>query len=192
MKKAFLLSLLVHLLIIASFFLTLKNIITSASLSPHKMQSIAAYFYEEHFVIKKEKTKPITLSQALPTTAVIVPMQHKAASKQMQKIIMLATANTSYDEKETAPPQLAVLLHDIIQNAVNAKVNFSLPGKQKQVRITFILFPDGHLEDVKILEQDSLAVFNELVLDTIKNLPHISAAQSFLKQSQRFTVMIKT
>lgn len=86
--------------------------------------------------------------------------------------------------------KLALLLHDLIQAQIQYPAGINIFGN-RDIVASFVLFPDGHIEDTKLLKSSEVAILDNEVLQVIASLPKIVIAKELLQTSEKFNIPIK-
>jgi TonB family protein len=87
--------------------------------------------------------------------------------------------------------QLVLYFHDLIQAQIEYPANIHSFLGNKKVYLSFVLFPDGHIEDIKIVQSSGIVIFDRAVLDAVSSLPRVTIAQEILKKPKEFNVPIE-
>lgn len=187
MKRCFLISFSLHLsllLIILLKFIFWQNIQCSFTNKINVYISGDAFHQKTASSIKKQKQSLLLHD---------INVKNPVASRDKFKFKKYAGVGN----KTTAAPnnqqisQLVLYLHDLIQAQIKYPADIHSFFGSKKAYLSFVLFPDGHVEDIKIVRSSGIAVFDRTVIDAISSLPRVAIAQRVLQKPKEFNLPIE-
>jgi len=105
--------------------------------------------------------------------------------------------NQHAENNSQSSSQLTLFLHNLIQAQIKHPSTISPAFGGHKVYLSFTLFPDGHIENEKILQSSGIALLDQLALEGLSSLPKTTVAQKLLqhpeefKAPKKFNIMIK-
>lgn len=175
MHKSFAISLSIHAALISLFFIHL-NWARHDNIGAHT--KIIAYLYHQQ-LLAHQQTQPSSLpvrEQALKNNLASSPSRIAVNSK-----------NQPAEQPLGEPNELLTSLHNMIENAIK-RSGFS-PHQQK-IQVGFMLFPDGHIANIHLLEPSESASLNSAVIKAVNAIQPVIAAHNFLSAPHEFKIQI--
>lgn len=97
---------------------------------------------------------------------------------------------TNFNNRPEQKLQLISILHNLIQEQIIYPINFTARGN-KELYISFILFPEGRIENIKILKSSGVEFLDHMAVDAIASLGKLEVVKKLLNRSEKFNVPIK-
>lgn len=199
MKKYFFLSLFLHLFLLLIFSIKYYFLNTTNHINNNiKIVTAQLVQSQRSDIIKNEQLsqnnhKKITktISNRLPPVLspqddniglAITTISSKKSSNADEKIELT-------DNKDQIS-KLALLLHNLIQAQIEYPAGINIFGN-RDIIASFVLFPDGHIENIKLLKSSGVAILDNEILQVIASLPKITIAKELLQKPDIFNIPIK-
>lgn len=187
MKKAIILSLMLHVTILACFLIGFDQILKQ----PVGLdQSIPVYVYTKPIVFEQKEQFKHHVSKKRFVEE-MTTFKKEVSQPVFQARLRSAEKNNGfvYDAKQGEYAKLLILLHDLIQTHIQYS-DFFLGFKRRQMRVSFLLFPDGHVENIQILQSSGRDTLDEAAFTAVQSIQPVTMARNFLKDKKRFEVPI--
>ena len=171
MQKSFVLSIGLHGALFAALYvhfgITPDNIGT---------QQIMAYMYQRQLLHKHQGT----------SLGLLAKDRAKIKGAQIQ-----AAASSAVDQSARQTPGemdgLLMLLHDMIETRVKQRV---FAQHEQKFYVAFTLFPDGHIENARLVEASETADLNRAVIAAVNAIQPVAFARNFLSVPRELTIQI--
>ena len=172
MRKFFILSFGFHLALFTPFFVRINFV--QHNVGAH--EKIIAYLYQQQLLMQhQEKLFQLPINkQAKKNSA----ERSKAASSH---------ANQQVQQTLGEPDELLTLLHNMIEVQINHADFFN---QEQKIYVTFTLFPDGHIENIRLLECSASANLNLAVIKAVNAIQPVTSARNFLSVPHEFKIRI--
>lgn len=96
----------------------------------------------------------------------------------------------STDRKVNNASELLQLLHAAIQTQQHYPHDALVLGRKGTVSIAFDLFPDGHLENLKIINSSGTISIDNAALTAVKAAAPFKAVNNYLHEAHLFTIQV--
>lgn len=172
MRKPLILSLGFHLALFTSLFVHFN--FAQNNVGTH--EEIMAYMYQQQsFARHQEKSSPLPIKEQ--------------AQKNDGGQFRAAAGFVNHPAQQTLgePNELLTLLHNMIEAQIN-QTNFF--NRKQKIYVAFILFPDGHIANVHLLESGASAHLNLAVIKAINAIQPVAAARNFLSIPHELKIQI--
>lgn len=192
MKKsnAFLISLLAHTTLSLILFFYLKQIdhdTTKATISNYLPSY--AISTQNNYISQKEKIlgQKIIPPKKIATNKMNHPhinMSLKSATKKISSPSSMTLQTSSLKKIDT----LLSLLHQQIAAKQSYPEAALLLQQNGTVRIGFLLFPDGHISQISVLQSSGINSIDASALSALKEIIPVKEASSYLQKERYFSV----
>ena len=93
-----------------------------------------------------------------------------------------SSKTTNISQQQKSVDQIKMIIHDLIQINLKYPHNIRIPIKPKMLIASLVIFPDGRIENLKIIKSSGLSIFDREVIETINSLPPIKKAAQYVKK----------
>lgn len=183
-------SLLLNIIIFAIFFITITHSDSDQDLKSSSTNTMEAFLYntETHGrhvtgvpVTALHSTKPIHLHPKQNNIA-----QHNNTDNKTTN----NTENNNSTSNSSTHSALLQILHTQIQQAQHYPQSALLLHQSGSVQVAFRLFPDGHMEGLKIIKSSSFANLDHAALAAVTAISPVNAAAAYLTSASDFYINV--
>lgn len=183
----FLLALLLHLSLLTSLVVRFKSKASDLDLKP-----LPAYIYrEEKFNPQSIQQTPVEVEEKKPVSKMgiekPIPEKKKQAQSKTETLSMgngMQNINLNLQVKnQMDKPLLNLITKSVAAHLVYPKsaIDFRVMGR---AMIGFILYPDGHLTDVTLMQSSGAEVLDQAALAAINNIAPVKNVNFYLKEPE--------
>jgi TonB family protein len=176
MKKAIIFSCMLHIILLACFLTSFDQILEQ---HVDTDRFLPVYIYQKK-PVKQQVAEEVRLFRKDSSQAV---------SQKNRAVIVQRKNEYTRDTVQSKHSELLILLHDLIQTHIQYP-NLFLGFQPVQMRVSFSLFPDGHVENVQILQSSGKDTLDKAALRAVQSIQPVIKAQKFLIDQKRFEVQI--
>ena len=183
-------SLLLHAVILLFIFFAWHQIETINKCNKAENNILQAYTYSLN-------TTSSSISRAITSENKIIKKPNTTDSKESikRKKISESTNKSESSENKTinseqTTDQLINLLHAAIQAQQQYPHNALIQKQTGTVTVSFILFPDGQITSIKIMQSSGFESLDEAAVNAVKNAAPIKEVSSYLTTAKNFNISL--
>lgn len=147
---------------------------------------IATFLYEDKInklSLAKQKTDIDNAQQPIKTLVLT-----KKGSEKKQASLSQASAQHSQHSQGEHQESLVTLLHAAIQAEQRYPAAAEQMQRQGTATVAFVLYTDGHVSDLKIVQSSGTNSLDEAALAAVNRAAPFKQVDKYLSQSQHYTI----
>lgn len=190
-KNFFILSLILHLLLFSAFFIYSSQKITTENTNNNTKINILHSFIYQKNNSQSKKQKSLKMQIKNMDSKKIISNEQKQQEIQRQITSNNKNATTSKNSDNIKFSELAQKIHDLVAENIIYPEEAAELIKNKEVLLTFTLFPDGTIENAKIAKSSGINVLDDAALTALKVISPVVIAKQYLTTQKGFRIEIK-
>lgn len=188
MKKAIILSFLLHGLLFTCFIFCVENVFYAKTIGKNRF--IPIYLYHQPVIFKEAQKR----SSTEIAKRRVVEKQYTGLNPSFSKMkhfpnILSAASSQQVNTYPAGEHSVLLMrLHDLVQGYIDDQHYATL--QSGTTTVVFFLFPDGHMEDVHIFQSSGQTILDRLALQAVRAVCPVGIAKDFLKEKKRLGIQI--
>lgn len=182
--KAFIISLFLHIILILLICFTIKNSHVQKNQATGLITP-EAYIVSQPILITpkiqhKQFLQHTTNEKTVPKAKGLIATSHQSSSSSMQQQPLSGKSSA-----------IVILLHNKIQQQLSLYQDEIPQVSQQNIELTLTAYPDGSLQNIKIISPHNSDEVSAAVLSILKNMSLIIELQNTLIQAESFQLTVE-